>query len=349
MLENEINNVIKRIKSLNCLTEHLFKKLDYDLYYKILLYTIFLNKFENVKFTERVFCTLNNFNDRPKCYECKENYLKFYDFNTGYSKFCCTRCSSNNKETKVKNRTTNLKKYGKNYYTQTEGYKIKNLDTLLSKYGVSNYSKSKKFKEQIKEINLLRTDYEIQEIVRKRKHTNKLNHGNENYNNIEKIRETILKKYGVEHGFLLSNKYYSKISQNLFWNLYNKLPENLKEKTYFAELPKNSKIYEFGIRDKNNKRIYIDFVISSIKFCIEFYGDIFHGNPKFFTKDDKPNFFYKNLTCEEIWKKDKDRIKFLEEKGFKILIIWEEEYHKRKNEVIKKCLEEIKSNETLIK
>jgi G:T-mismatch repair DNA endonuclease (very short patch repair protein) len=336
MLRNEIINVLNDLKSLNGLS---VIKTKGDLVDRILIVTSFLNKFKNVRISERIYCVIHTFVDRPKCKECKKNYLKYISFNVGYSKFCCYRCSSLNKETQIKCKKTSLQKYGKEWFIQTDLFRTKSENTFLRKYGLTNYSKTSDFKKRIDEIVLSRTKEERNQISKKNKETKKRNHGNENYNNRKKFKQTMMDRYGVESSFRLSNRYYSKISQNLFWNIYNNLPENLKTSTYFAELNN-----EYKIRDLDNNPIYIDFIILDINFGIEFNGDIYHGNPKIFQENDKPNFFYKNLTCKQIWEKDKKRISFIEEKGFKILIVWEEEYLKKKEEVIKNCLNLITKN-----
>jgi len=335
-LKDEILAVIKNLKSLHSLITSL--KSQNNLYDRILNSTPFLNKFQNVRTSERVYCIIYDLVDRQKCKECGKNYVNYISFNIGYVKFCSHTCGSINRETKLKNKETNLTKYGKQWFMQTTRFKKESKITLLKNYNVTNYSKTNEFRETINKITLSRTKEEIDQITKKGKESKRKNHGDENFNNRKKFKQTMMDRYGVETSFRLSNRYYSKISQNLFWNLYKELPENLKVSTYFAELPKN----EYRMIDLNNDSIYIDFTILDIKFCIEFFGDIYHGNPNIFNENDKPNFFYKNLTCKQIWEKDKKRINFIEDNGFKILIIWEEEYLKRKNEVVNRCLEVIK-------
>ena len=76
---------------------------------------------------------------------------------------------------------------------------------------------------------------------------------------------------------------------------------------------------------------------SDRKKIIEFNGDIFHGNPSIFSKDDKPNPFDKKITCEDMWRNDKRKIDFIKEEGFEVLTIWENDYRLNKNEIIEKC------------
>lgn len=69
-----------------------------------------------------------------------------------------------------------------------------------------------------------------------------------------------------------------------------------------------------------------DFVILNLKYCIEFNGDIFHGNPILFNENDCPNPFDKKLTAKQMWEKDKIKNQFLMDKGFVLDMVWEKDY-----------------------
>ncbi len=105
----------------------------------------------------------------------------------------------------------------------------------------------------------------------------------------------------------IKTKRVSKISQDLFWSIY----DNLKDKNdcYFNELNK-----EIFIRD--NEQIYFpDFVYKDK--IIEYDGKYWHND----IKDEKRNNFYNKL-------------------GYKLLIINSDEYNikKKPKEVVEKCL-----------
>jgi len=162
-----------------------------------------------------------------------------------------------------------------------------------------------------------------------------------------KIRKTFLRKYGVEH--VLQNKEikakatkttiengtqnYSKISQKLFWLIYNDMNEYEKKKIYFGELNK-----EFG-RKIGNHSYFFDFVDSKNKKIIEFNGDLFHGNPNFFNENDFPNPFNKSLTAKEIWESDERKKKEIEEQGFEVFYVWENDFRKDPSYITQKCKE----------
>lgn len=137
--------------------------------------------------------------------------------------------------------------------------------------------------------------------------------------------------------------YFSKLSQELFFSIYNNLPIELRDKVYFAKLNKE-KFFRFG-----NKNIAVDFYIYDINFCIEFNGDLWHANPNIYHENSQPfkNKFknMENIYAKEIWHNDKERIEFLKSKGIQTLIIWESDYLKNKQAIVKFCIEKIVSVE----
>lgn len=56
----------------------------------------------------------------------------------------------------------------------------------------------------------------------------------------------------------------------------------------------------------NNKWLIPDIVIENLGLIIEFYGDYWHANPKFYKRGD---IVHHNLTAGEIWEHDKERVK----------------------------------------
>lgn len=170
----------------------------------------------------------------------------------------------------------------------------------------------------------------------------------EKYKNLQKGKGNLdfyISKYGKIKGTqkylsvcknrTVNNSPYSKISQELFWNLYKELPDDLKNNCYFAEL--NTEY--FLINESFNYRFF-DFVIPKIHLCIEYNGDIFHANPKIFKNDDHPNPHNKNATSEEIWEYDKNKYKLLLEKNIEYpVIIWDSDYRKNKKLEEEKLME----------
>lgn len=101
------------------------------------------------------------------------------------------------------------------------------------------------------------------------------------------------------------------------------------------------------IKENVNSQVQANITIGSFivdvikdKKIIEFYGDFWHGNPEIFNCYDKLNFGNNNVkVISDIWEKDRKRIDFLMSNGYQVLIIWEMDWNKNREE----CLEKIKS------
>jgi hypothetical protein len=119
---------------------------------------------------------------------------------------------------------------------------------------------------------------------------------------------------------------FSQISQELF-----KAIDDSKS-SYYA-----TKNREFVTSNGNGGSYFYDYVDVRTKKIIEFNGDIFHGNPKIYTKKDTPNPFDLQLTCEEMWYKDTIKNQFIESKGYRVFVVWEKDYREDKFKVEEEC------------
>ncbi len=127
---------------------------------------------------------------------------------------------------------------------------------------------------------------------------------------------------------------YSKISQDVFNEIVRLNGDN--ENIYYAT--KNSEYY----LNQNKKGFYAyDFTDTNKKKIIEFNGDLYHANPSIYKADEYSHPFYieRKLKSSDIWDKDKRKLNAAKESGFDVLIIWESEYKKDKNNTIQKCLD----------
>ena len=141
-------------------------------------------------------------------------------------------------------------------------------------------------------------------------------------------------------------------------SLHNKLTKNSKLfEEHYKKIFKNSKI---GYISKSQKEIYellkdygfeleqnveglqCDIVNFEKKFIIEFNGDFWHCNPKFY----KPDYYHKikKSTAKEIWKKDRAKNFRLRRLGYQVIVIWEYEWNNEKEKVIKKIKDFIKKD-----
>jgi hypothetical protein len=121
---------------------------------------------------------------------------------------------------------------------------------------------------------------------------------------------------------------WSKISQELFWKIYESIQFNFKN-IYFGELNHE---YSCAIHNCN-----FDFVVKDNKKIIEFNGDKFHANPKLYKNTDIPLKFI-GRTSQDIWKFDELKIENVKSKGYDLKIVWESDYIENKEQVLKDCI-----------
>lgn len=142
-----------------------------------------------------------------------------------------------------------------------------------------------------------------------------------------KWQKSLLENGNLKCGF-------SKISQELFYEILKYYEYEDMKNIYFA-----TKNMEYFISPKGKKFFVYDFTDLKRNKIIEYNGDEYHANPKMFESNDNPHPFRKEITAQEIWDKDEEKIKTANKKGFDILIIWDSEYRNNKEEIIKKCKE----------
>ena len=130
---------------------------------------------------------------------------------------------------------------------------------------------------------------------------------------------------------------YSKSSQKLFWQIYENIKNEFKN-IFFAELNKEFGKYSIDL----NHYCKYDFVIEDIKFCIEFQGDHYHGNPKIYKSYDKlKGRGVTNKLVEDVWEDDLKKKKTLLNYGFDLIYVWDSDYNNDSDGVLKQCLQRI--------
>jgi hypothetical protein len=274
----------------------------------------------------KVFNTINkitsyafNIKDRTKYFTgpTKEKCIKKYGYEKGIKIWndYCERQSY-----------TNTLDYKKQKYNWTEeDFKKFNLsravtvDNMIKKYGKEEGLN--KWKSYIDRQKLTKSyDY----MVKK--------YGKEQADKINQSKaltiDNYIKKYGEKEGkFRYENRikkqysFFSKKSQLFFKKIDEILSKHYT--TYYA-----SKNEEYGKQTSMGYK-KLDYFIKELNLCIEFNGDIFHANPRFFKEFDTPNPFNRNLTAKEIWKNEKLRIDILkEEHNIDTIVVWEYDYDK---------------------
>lgn len=154
-------------------------------------------------------------------------------------------------------------------------------------------------------------------------------------------KELGVKKYTeVCEKKMFSLKTYSNISQTLFQTIDKKLGSIGKESRWES---KNFE-YELYIEDENGiKRIIkVDYYLNG--HIIEFNGDFWHANPKYYAESDKlPRPGLKKSLAKDIWKHDAFRKNALEHLGYKVMVVWETDYYNDAEKTISDCIAFLKS------
>lgn len=156
--------------------------------------------------------------------------------------------------------------------------------------------------------------------------------------------EKCIKKYGEIEG----NKIFSNRQQKWLKSLYNNFQLNGDGRSKQSQFALNIIKYccsQLNIKvPKKEKYIYwkpthqafaYDFIYNDK--IIEFQGDYWHCNPKLYNAD-----FYnkvKQKTAKEIWEYDNLKLECANHFGYKVLYIWEYDYHNDKENTIKKCMD----------
>ena len=96
--------------------------------------------------------------------------------------------------------------------------------------------------------------------------------------------------------------------------------------------------YEKCIYDKDFKTFNkYDLTNPKTMRIIEFNGDFWHMNPDIYKPDDVNRCF--KLTAKEKWEIDRLKIEAAKKRGYEVLVIWENDYNKNHDEIIKICKE----------
>jgi hypothetical protein len=330
-------------------------------------YNFINNDFSGNTFLEKIFVF---YKGDHKCYCGKET--KFISFSKGYLEYCSISCSSNDKKTRDKYKKTCLENWGVTNVSMSNDIKKKKENYFYEKYGVTTYLQSESIKNKMISKWGVDNPFKLKEIQEKIKKTNFNKYGSEcvllSSEIIEKTKKTNIEKWGVNHysktedwkikmkkindsnyieSLDLSNNYQF-ISKNSYNNIIKHIDcgNEFEIQTQLIRLRKNrnveickhcNKINHFSENDLHEyiTSIYsgkviqsyrdgleIDIYLPELKLGFEFNGLYWHCE---LFKDRK---YHKNKNI------------FFNEKGIRIINIWEDDWL-HKTEVIKSI---IKSN-----
>lgn len=124
--------------------------------------------------------------------------------------------------------------------------------------------------------------------------------------------------------------------------------ESKQEKMFFEMLKQygyDISFNSFLYKDIDNKKhhLFPDGIIENKKIVIEYNGSFWHADPK---RGYKPNdVLFHNITAQEIWDRDLRKKEIYEQHGYKVLIIWSDDFLENKEKCINECKEYIESCE----
>ena len=120
-----------------------------------------------------------------------------------------------------------------------------------------------------------------------------------------------------------------------------------KYKKHFSKIFKNSKIgyiskgqkevhsilepYGFEL-EQNVEGLNVDIVHKERKIVVEFFGDLFHANPRKFSPDKHIELI--GMTASEKWNRDRARNFKLRKFGYQVIVIWEDKWVNDKKAVL---------------
>lgn len=292
--------------------------------YEFLMYKYNLSKDDAIKLMEerslkrgiRIKDGLNNkFKENKKFFKEKSHQSKEYWIKKGFSEEESTD-KANNVLNMIHKKTWDKRKNNPELY--------KDINSTQINYWIKKGYSINDAKEKIKER---QRTFTLDICIKK--------YGEELGTKIFKERqikwsEKIEKKYKNGDFVKFKNDMYSFDESELMETICNKLNIN----AYYGR----NQFYRY-FRNIGQTFSY-DFVFN--KKVIEFNGDYWHCNPKYYNS----NYFHKYLQkyAFEVWEKDKIKIDSISKIGYDVLIIWESDYKNNKEEIIKKCINFIKND-----
>lgn len=109
--------------------------------------------------------------------------------------------------------------------------------------------------------------------------------------------------------------------------------ESKLEKSFFEDISEICpfKIEKRSVRNKDRTKWFLPDSLIKNYIIIEFYGDFWHANPRFYRESDT---IHHKFTAKEIWETDRKRKKELEDSGFFVYEFWEYDYKHDKQKVL---------------
>lgn len=122
---------------------------------------------------------------------------------------------------------------------------------------------------------------------------------------------------------LYKSGFVSKIEQDLQQNIEKILGEKLESQKMIKRKDTKYFLYDLSFGNK----------------IIEFNGDYWHANPKKYKSGQYISFPRRdNILVDEVWESDKRKINLAKESGYEVLVVWESDYKKNKENIVQECV-----------
>ena len=273
---------------------------------------------DTIYINQRFWHVINQTENIPVCYSCKQNLAKWSKNTNSYSIACCKRCAACNPNRTVKQKLTNLQRYGVDSYTKTDEYRAlasaripneqvihKRKQTSLEKYGVDHYSKTEEAKANASaniNLSLLREGFvrkygDIQPMqlpsIKERQHQSMLaKYSSRSYHRIGRSQtfNSLLDKHWLEeqhhHLKLTQQQIATKLGVNptTVGRALNSL--NIEKKFFYGSAEERSVsnvLEQYGIYVQLHNRTILsgkelDIVMPDLKLAIEYCGMYWHSD-----------------------------------------------------------------------
>lgn len=221
---------------------------------------------------------------------------------------------------------------------KTNQYAAKYKSTVLDKYGVENISQSDIIKQKKIETSLLNNGYVNNFCNNEIRNKTPID-----YKKVQDTTQKVLfEKYGVTNVAQIdyvrqkiSNSHKQLQTNYSYEDRIRNTTAARQNVNYTSKIQKRvqSLIDTLFLSYKDNCFIggyNFDFVFSN-KYILEIQGEYWHANP---IKYKSADIIRKGLTAQDIWLKDSLKKKYVEDKGYKIYYLWENQIHRMTDDEI---------------
>ena len=256
--------------------------------------------------------------------------------------------SQGNPEVRSKTHQTNLERYGAKEYGSSLDCKKKSKKTCNERYGTDYYMLTKNFESIRKPF--ISTPEKYKSLTER--NFKKILENDEmtcNYTYVKydtNVRKHILMCHSCNSIFKISMGLYRiRFNHNhticTNCNPINK-PLSIQEKELLDFIKSN---YNGEIIHNDRSVIHpyeLDIYLPDLQLAIEYNGDYWHANPKYYSEDETINIKGTEYLVSEIWKRDQKKLEYCNDKNITLVTIWEDDWTNNKNKIKNKIKKLVK-------